>query len=157
LSAHPKAALVYGNRQFWSGAPDDNGIDSVSDNGIISNTLIEPPTLLTLVYCDGKVGQPGSDVTFRRRVAIRLGGFEERFGGLFEDQVFLVKLLLNETVFVSSECWLRYRQHSRSCVASAIASGQYKSSRKQFLAWFEGYLIEHGMKGTPVYEAIERS
>jgi glycosyltransferase involved in cell wall biosynthesis len=158
LTSHPEAAMVYGNRQYWrswTGNPEDR--DSVSEHGIESNTLVKPPTLLTLIYGLGKTSNPDSDVIFRRDIAIRLGGFEESFRGVFEDQVFLMKVFLNEAVFVSNECWTRYRQHPDSCVAMAIKSGQYRTARISFLLWIEEYLSQHGMKGTQVWETTQKA
>ena len=48
-----------------------------------------------------------------RRIAIEtVGGYEDSFPGMYEDQVFHAKLCLNFPVFVSSECWYFYRQHN---------------------------------------------
>ena len=42
---------------------------------------------------------------------LRVGGFEEAFPGLYDNQVFYAKVCLTEPVFASSQCTARYRQH----------------------------------------------
>jgi glycosyltransferase involved in cell wall biosynthesis len=120
FAAHPEIALVYGNRLYWwkwdaSSAEED----SVSSHGIPADRVIEPPDLFVRMYAEHRTTNPGSDVMFRRATALGVGGFDERFRGMFEDQVFLVKMCLEAPVFVSSHCWLKYRQHADSCVARA--------------------------------------
>jgi GT2 family glycosyltransferase len=158
LVSHPEAAMVYGNRQYWwgwTGEPADLQRDYISETGIQPNTLVQPPTLLTLIYALGKATNPGADIVFRREMALHLGGFEEAIQNLFEDQVFGVKVFLNEAVFVSSECWTKYRQHEDSCVHTALKSGQYTASWVDFIHWFEGYLSQHGMQSTLVWHAVQ--
>jgi glycosyltransferase involved in cell wall biosynthesis len=157
LASHSKAAMVYGNRQVWyswTGNPDDVKRDHVTDLGTLPpNRLVKPPMLLVLIYGLGVTGNPGSDVMFRRDVATRVGGFEESFRGLFEDQAFLVKVLLNESVYVSDECWTKYRQHSESCVSVAIESREYSDAWKVFKKWIDEYLAQAG-KERPVLNSV---
>jgi glycosyltransferase involved in cell wall biosynthesis len=157
LDSHPEAAIVYGNRQYWRSWALGSRRDSVSEHGIPANLLYKPPALLTLTYAAGKATNPGTDVMFRRDVAVRLGGYEEAFRGMYEDQTFLVKAYLNEAVFVANECWMRYRQHPDSHVAKSITSGQARPALRFFLTWFEEYLAGHGMKGTEVWHAVENA
>ena len=152
--AHPEAAMVYGNRQYWESWSRGCGRDSVSEHGIASNVLYEPPGLLNLTYATAKATNPGSDVMVRRDVAWRLGGYDEAFRGMYEDQTLLVKVYLKEAVFVANECWLRYRQHPDSHVAKAVTSGEALPARRLFLTWLEEYLSGHGMKGTEVWHAV---
>jgi hypothetical protein len=94
---------------------------------------------------------------FRREIAISLGGWEESFDGMFEDQVFLIKFFRNEAVFVSNVCWTKYRQHPDSCVARAVVSGQYRISRMSFLLWIEEYLSQHNMEEMEVWKATQKA
>ena len=149
LESHPEAAMVYGNRQYWygwTGNWEDAQHDCISKPGIEPNALVEPPLLLRLTYGEGRTTHPGIDSMFRREMAIRLGGFEETFRGIFEDQVFLVKVFLNETVYVSDACWTRYRQHADACCYT-VTSSERSASWFSFVNWVESYLSENGMKG----------
>jgi glycosyltransferase involved in cell wall biosynthesis len=162
LSCHPEAAMVYGNRQYWyswTGNVEDVQRDSTSKSGIEPNTLVKPPLLLTLTYGMGTTTHPGSDSMFRREMAIRLGGFEETFRGMFEDQIFLVKVFINETVYISDQCWTKYRQHSGSCCSRTSASGRVLPSWLSFMNWVESYLSKQGLEatleGTPLWKSFQ--
>jgi len=76
----------------------------------------------------------------------RIGGFEESFQGMYEDQAFYAKLCISESIFVSDTCLERYRQHTDSNTAIAEASGQSRLCRLNFLEWLAEYLIQHDIK-----------
>jgi hypothetical protein len=75
----------------------------------------------------------------RLRVAQAVGGFEESFLGLFEDQVFFAKILLQHAAFVSGRTWAKYRQHPNSTSAKASAL-QTEEARLRFLRWLKGHM-----------------
>ncbi len=154
LRNQPGAAMVFGNREYWQSWTGDPGAcDTKSQHKIECDRLFRPPTLLDMVYVKCKMPNPGSDIIFKREVAIRLGGYEEQFEGLFEDQVFLVKVFLREWVFVSDACWTRYRQRPNSSVAIATGSNEYARLLVSFLQWRENYLSQNGMRGTQIWKA----
>ena len=110
--------MVYGASQYWyswTGIPSDATRDYICDIGVCPDTLFQPCTLLNLLLKG--LHSPGpSDFMVRREALHRVGGFEESFKGqdqLYEDQAFLAKVYLQEPVFVSNECWDRYRVHER--------------------------------------------
>lgn len=144
LDSHPEAGLVYGLSRYWSswtGKPEDAGRDFVPKLGISGDALYEPPALLTLLHPLARATAPcPSDLMFRREAAERVGGFEESFAGMYEDQAFLAKVYLKEAVFVSGECWDLYRQHPDSCLYMVTQAGGYYQARLFFLDWFAGYL-----------------
>ena len=84
----------------------------------------------------------------------RIGGFEESFKGYYEDQAFLTKLYLKETIFVSDGCWDRYRIHPASCSAVVNQTGQYNSLRKHFLEWLKEYLRMEGVRDPKIWKAL---
>src|SRR5215467_5904743 len=132
--------MVYGATRYWqswTGKPEDMHRDHIPALGVQPNTLFKPPVLLTLLYPLGKATAPcPSDLLLRREVVERAGGFEEDFRGiyqLYEDQAFLVKMHLKESVFVASACWDQYRLHHDSCVSTVARAGQYHAVRLFFL------------------------
>jgi hypothetical protein len=93
-----------------------------------------------------------------RRCIESVGGFEEHFLGiyqLYEDQAFLCKTYLHHPVFVSSECWLKYRIHPESCQSLVTASGQYQSVRSYFLDWFASYLKRRSLDAGPIWDRVQ--
>jgi glycosyltransferase involved in cell wall biosynthesis len=164
LDSNPEAALVYGAPQYWyswSGDPRDKERDYVTRLGVQQNTLFKPPTLLTLTYPLGKANSPcPSDLLLRREIIERIGGFEEAFDGiyqLYEDQAFLAKLYLKAPVYVSSECWDKYRNHPNSCVSVVTKAGQYHLVRLFFLNWLQAYLSKEGLKDVEIWKALRKA
>ena len=159
LESHPQAAMVYGRTQIWyswTGDPAHRELDHFYELGVEPGTLIAPPRLLILLL-QNKVQTPTTcNALIRGALFENIGGFEESFHGMYEDQVFFAKVELASHVFVANECWARYRQHrgSHSVVAESIQS--YYAGRKPFLIWFENYLLEHGIKQAQVWRALRR-
>jgi glycosyltransferase involved in cell wall biosynthesis len=159
LGSQPEAAMVYGATQYWhswTGNPEDLGRDWAPKLGVPPNTLIQPPTLLSLFW-RGEAAVPSPcDIMVRREVIKGIGGFEEAFRSLYEDQVFYAKVCLKAPVFVSDRCWARYRQHQQSACAVARKIGLNHSAYVTFLNWIEEYLSKQGVKNTEVWETLQK-
>lgn len=160
LKLYPEAAMVYGATEYWSswrGNPSGTQRDFTPKLGLPANILYNPPALVTLCYPLGKAAAPcPSDLLLRREIIERIGGFEEEFRGkyqLFEDQAFLVKVYLNGAVFVSDECWDRYRLHPDSCMVGT--KNHYLTVRLFFLNWLRTYLSAQEIKDPDIWQALE--
>ena len=98
-----------------------------------------------------------SNAMLRRSVIERVGGFDEKFTALYEDQVFFAKVEMHTSVYVSASCCLKYRQHPDSCSAVSAGAGSYLSQRLPFLEWVCGYLDSLEIPAeTPVRRALDR-
>jgi glycosyltransferase involved in cell wall biosynthesis/SAM-dependent methyltransferase len=161
LEAHPAALMVYGATQYWhgwTGKPEDIARDHSPDLGVEVDALFDPPSLTTRLYPLGTATAPcPSDFMLRRRAIEATGGFEECFRGLYEDQAFLAKLYLKGPVFVSGECWDRYRIHPESCSSMATRAGQYDAVRQFFLQWLQMYLQQERVEDASVRAALRRA
>jgi glycosyltransferase involved in cell wall biosynthesis len=155
LESHPEAAMVYGPIQWWyswTGVPEDRGRDYIEELGVPPNTVIEPPRLLTL-FLQNKAAVP-SDILVRREILDRVGGFEEKFKVMYEDQVFYAKVCLAAPVYASSQCWYRYRQHPDSSCAMGMITGEYYASRPVFLDWLRTYLAEQDVEDAALWQVL---
>jgi glycosyltransferase involved in cell wall biosynthesis len=159
LQAHPKAAMVYGStmRWFsWTGNPEDALRDSGRPLGVKTDTMVYPPALLK-VFLSSTDNTPATCGTLLRREFINsVGGFEETFRGLFEDQAFFYKLCLKAPVFVESGCWDKYRQHSDS-TCHIHNPEQFKAAHILFLNWLEAYLVQQLIRDSEVWQAFNRT
>jgi glycosyltransferase involved in cell wall biosynthesis len=156
LETHSGAAMVYGPLQWWyswTGKPEDRERDYVERLGVPAETLIRPPHLLPLFLRD-RAAVP-SGILVRRPIIDRLGGFEDRFRGEYEDQVFCAKVCLDAPVFASSQCWYRYRQHPDSCVVRGQLTGGTDAARLRFLNWLAAYLVDRKVHDWSVRLALE--
>jgi glycosyltransferase involved in cell wall biosynthesis len=158
MHAQPKAGLIYGASQYWySWAGDAPHLrDHTPPLGVDPEQLIAPPTLLTLSLRSRARTPCPSDVLIRRELVKQVGGFEEQFRGLFEDQVFLAKIFLKSHVFVTAECWDRYRRHSESCVSIGARDGQKYAAGILYFDWLEEYLLAEGIRDRELWKALRK-
>jgi glycosyltransferase involved in cell wall biosynthesis len=157
LEAHPDAAMVYGPAQWWyswTGEAQDAARDFVHHLGVEPNQPIPPPALLLGLLRDEGISPCTCSMLIRREVLEQLGGFEERFRGMYEDQAFVAKLCLEHAVVASDECSYRYRQHPDSACAVAERTGARLDARTVFLDWLEGYLRERGLDDPRIWSAL---
>ena len=162
MESHPEIGMVYGNTKTWyswTGNKQDKdleyyGHDRMQQGTIRLNTVIYPPTLLILNLYGYVLGASMSNAMFRKRVIEEIGGFEEIFTGMHEDQAFKAKLYLNSPVYISESCWDLYRVHTESCYHIAVTKGQWLSAELFYLDWLEKYLAEKGFKDTALLKAI---
>jgi glycosyltransferase involved in cell wall biosynthesis len=149
LESESNAAMVYGPTEWWyswTGHPDDMGRDFIHHLGVDANALIEPPTLLAHFLVDEGISPCTCSILVRKDVLDRVGGFEDSFRDLYEDQVLCAKICLDFPVFASSECSYRYRQHGGSALSRARREGTARAARLAFLDWLDGYLGTHGVR-----------
>lgn len=139
LELTPDVGMLYCATQYWYSWTDKPEDRDTLYQPVKEDAVFTPPTLLTR-FLTGRALMPciGSILT-RREVVIGLGGWEESFRGLYEDQVFFAKLCLNTRVRITPECHDRYRQHDNSCCAIGWRSGEEAIARRAFLRWLETY------------------
>jgi hypothetical protein len=153
--ASPRATMVVGRSQFWSGSSQPNPDDSLSIPVGDPNTLMEPPELLRRWLIGPRTIPSSSSIAFRRGLTSRIGGFPEPFPKLYEDLAFMIKVFLHEPVFVSDACWDRIRRHPDSCIARATAA-EWNDAWFFFLTWLERYLREAGLQDSEFWRPIQR-
>jgi glycosyltransferase involved in cell wall biosynthesis len=152
--AHPEADMVYGTSEYWRSwaVPEAVHPDRVQPHGFRADRLVRAPELLLRFLTHGATLPCPASMTVRRQAALECG-FVEAFRGMHEDQAFLARFCLRRDVFVSEECWVRYRLHEGSLCAEAERRGEVEEAQRRYLAWLQRFLDEAGMRGTPVWEA----
>jgi glycosyltransferase involved in cell wall biosynthesis len=161
MESEPDAAMVCGPSQFWyswTGQPEDAARDYVKDLRIAPAGLVKPPALLIASLTRGTFVANPSTILIRREVLERLGGFEESFIGAvqtFEDDAFLAKLQLRESVFVATECWSRYRRHENSLLSIMTNTGKTPAARLFYLTWLETHLTQQRVEDPEIWEALQ--
>lgn len=159
LEAHPQAAMVYGRTLLWyswTGKPEDAHRDHTIELGVQPNRVVPPPGLLVLLL-QNKVQTPTTcNAMIRRNVLEEVGGFEQLFRGMYEDQVLFVKIELAWPVFVADACWAKYRQRVDSWSAITTKGRDYHAVRLPFLTWVAAYLSRQGIeKNTIVWRVLQ--
>jgi glycosyltransferase involved in cell wall biosynthesis len=146
LRAHPRVGMVYGPLEYWygwTGRAEDHPRNFVHPVGVPTERIYEPPALISLFIQN--IAFAPSGMLLRRAVVDQVGGFEEAFRDLYEDQVFAAKICRTTAVYVSGQCTYRYRQHPRSCCLTAERDGRLDASREPFLRWLIHYLEDEGL------------
>jgi glycosyltransferase involved in cell wall biosynthesis len=137
LERMPDVAMVNGALRFWhSWDPTSTKADRCVLTGGVGERRLDPPEAALTNYPLASVDPAGVDLLVRRPVFEAVGGFEERFRGMFEDQSFLIKVFQRYPVYISSCVWLLYRQHDAS--SSALGTRvSWVRMRGVFLDWLE--------------------
>jgi glycosyltransferase involved in cell wall biosynthesis len=156
LDAHPEVGMAAGSVVYWNSWA--GGIDTVVPTGHAQDVVVPPPEAMLALYPLGRATSPcPSDIILRTELARSLGGFEERFTGMYEDQAFLAKVYLASPVYFASSIWLKYREHPESCVATVIRAGGYDRVREYFLEWLEAYLKTRSGVDPRVQKALRKA
>jgi len=157
MEAHPEAAMVYGKTEYWyswTGEEADLRRDFMPRIGARGVTVVAPPKLLPL-YLRGLVAVPCTCSILVRRAAFdHIGGFDDEFRTMYEDQVFYAKICLAAPVLVADVRWDRYRQHPDSMSAGAERGGKEQEARRGFLRWLERYLVAQGVDDREIWAAL---
>jgi glycosyltransferase involved in cell wall biosynthesis len=160
MERHPEAGMVYGRTLIWyswTGKPEDKELDHTYDLGVLPDTLVQPPVLFHLLL-ENKAQTPTTcNALMRHEVVDAVGGFEESFRGLYEDQVFFAKVHLRVPVYVAGACWARYRQHAESCTSPPVDLVDYYVLRRPLLKWLVKYLERQGIsRDSDVWRALRK-
>lgn len=166
----PDAGMIYGPTLYWYSWAEERGLpppvegqdDFAGVMELPAEQLIAPPEalrqfLLTIGGC-----LPGiCSLLIRRDAYEALGGFEEEFRGLYEDQVFLSKMTLAYPVVVIEEVLDHYRQHSESCCFKSIGTGEYDpfgdhAARQRYLLWLQAYCARTGCHDRVIDRELRR-
>lgn len=161
LQTAPLVAMVFGLTRYWYSWSSAQGTARSSDDFVVSRGVGRPvtfdPPLFVPRFLRGKVIVPSTSNTMIRRGAfIECGGFEESFRGMYDDQAFLVKLGLKQTVAGLPRCWDSYRQHPHSMTARMADPDAEIAARRTFLAWVRDYCGRQDISSPEVWEAINK-
>jgi len=158
LDAHPEVCAVVGPNIRWrswsvGGASrgarsSDDGRDveshrrgdEVQQLGVDGQAVLAPPGLLPF-FLRRTASTPQAPMV-RREAIDAIGGFEDAFTDMYEDQVFFSKLFLHGSVLVDTEPLHRYRQHDDSCVRRTHRDGRQRAARRRFLRWLQVRLAQ---------------
>ncbi|MDH4074310.1 MAG: glycosyltransferase family 2 protein, partial [Acidimicrobiia bacterium] len=100
--------------------------------------VVPPPALLERFLHDEWASI--CDLVISADALRRVGGYEEAFRGMYEDQVFHAKVFSQLPAVVTNRWWYRYRQHDSACTTLAHRLGGHRRARLRFLAWLDRYL-----------------
>jgi glycosyltransferase involved in cell wall biosynthesis len=160
LDSRPDVGAMYGNSLYWygwTGNADDAARDFYPRLRVPDGTVLDPPHLLERLLTGNALVPCSHSLLVRTAVLRRVGGFEESFRGMFEDQAFYAKLLLSERVLVVDRSWERYRQHPDSMCAVSDRSGATRSAHRRYVEWLAEYLDTVSCRDKALHRALRRA
>ena len=159
FQANPDVTVVLEASEYWRSWNNPKDNDIIIPIGAKAG-IYSPPQLLLSLYPLGKGAAPCPSGIMVKKIVLRRCYFEENFRGMYqmyEDQAFLCKVYLKETVFVSEASHNRYRQRPASLVSSVHHAGNYHTVRKFYLNWFQEFLRHYPVEYKDVNRALRRT
>ena len=140
FSQHPDVAMVYGRTLIWHSWRTTDTEDFLYDLGVQPNRVHMPPILFRNLLRNVYQTPTTCNALMRRSAIADVGGFDESFAAMFEDQLFFAKILLHFPVFVSGHCWAKYRQHDTSASILSAAAGSDLAAQIRYLERIRHYI-----------------
>ncbi len=172
IAARSEIAMVYGPSCWWYswaesaeiprmdgaglGASVSRPPDEIEDMKLNYETVYDPPEMFVRVLRKDAHAPCPSNTLVRTKALRAVGGFENSFPNLAEDQVLWAKLFLRYPVFVSDKCWTLYRQHADSVMALAREQRKTRSLWLFFLQWLQTYLATQGVTDPRIWHSLQR-
>jgi glycosyltransferase involved in cell wall biosynthesis len=156
---HPYITVILEASSYWKSWMKDSDNDITIPVGV-KEGVYSPPQLMLSLYPLGKGAAPCPSGIIVRSMVLTRCKFEESFRGIFqmyEDQAFLCKVYLTETVFVSAACHNLYRQRPSSLVSSVHETGKYHTVRYYYLRWFSDYLKKQPISYSAVNRLVDKA
>lgn len=159
LDDHPEVGMVVGASLYWHSwaGTSDGGTDRVRPVGAPLDRVHHPPDLAHLLHPLGPGIPPcPSSWLVRRDTIERLGGWVEHLPPTHEDQGFLAKAYQHVPIWVSSQCWDRYRRHAG---AMTVAASRHDAAvaEQAFLEWYAQYLHDLEVDDPETWRRLRRA
>jgi glycosyltransferase involved in cell wall biosynthesis len=158
LDQEPSVAMVYGRTLIWheyGGEACRGARDFYYDLGLEPERLHLPPGPFLILVANKSQTPTTCNALMRRGIVITFGGFNDSFRGMFEDQVFFAKIMLENPVYVSTKTWAKYRQHPNS-TSARISGSAVHLSRLAFLRWLRSYAKSRGLWQSACKRAVAK-
>lgn len=166
----PEAGMIYGPTLYWYSWAEARGVpppvegqeDFPGHLDLPPEKLLAPPIPMRQFLLSNGGCLPGiCSLLIRRDAYEAIGGFEESFRGLYEDQVFLSKMTLAYPTVVIEDVLDHYRQHSESCCYRSLETGEYHPenfhpARGTYLRWLKDYCAERNIRDAVIETQIDK-
>jgi glycosyltransferase involved in cell wall biosynthesis len=153
LESNPEISMVYGPAFMWyswTGKPQDFIKDHMQKLSVKPDSLVKPlDWVVNFLQDEGKGIPTTCGILVRRDALSSLDWFEESLCE-YEDMTFYAKVFSEKSVFASSQCICKYRQHPESRSFSGLISGLDSQEREKFLIWLRSYLNNRKVKNIAV-------
>jgi glycosyltransferase involved in cell wall biosynthesis len=163
LAANPEAAALFGRAKIWhSWSTEATQPDWLNLGALDADRLIAPPELLQQWLRD-ETFQPCTSEFIAKTEALRaVGGWDETFKGLYEDNVLYTRLFTRFPVYAASHTWSLYRQHPDNCCHQAMARGEWalgkpSPAKERILLWIQRHLEATNCQDPAVLRTLQEA
>jgi len=127
---------------------------------VVGDQIWRPPMGLMVIMCSRFLGLGICNVTVRRHTALAVGGFNADFTGMYEDQVFISRVLVSHPVYVLQAYLARYRYHPASFTRRLKEAGRFNegvahADTIRFVDWLLAHLACHGIDDPWLHRMVE--
>ena len=151
-------SLICEATQYWYSWNNPQADDAIIFVGAGPDKVYYPVQLAIELYPLGTGAAPCICGMLAKKSTIeKLGGFDDRFPGMYDDQAFLIKFYLNEKVFISSSCNNKYRQRPDSLVGFSQRKGGYYQVREKFLLWLKEYIRDSKINNADISVLVQKA
>jgi glycosyltransferase involved in cell wall biosynthesis len=149
LEEWPNVAMVQSDHDYWYQWKDRRHRTHEATCRrpplFLGDVIIRPPDGLLMLFGVPDAFTAICSITIRRSVALELGGFEQQFRGLYEDQVFLTKVYAHHAVYSRHAHLAKYRIHAGGALAAAVANirgtrGVFFEATRRLREWQTEYV-----------------
>jgi glycosyltransferase involved in cell wall biosynthesis len=141
LMKHPTVEMVYCHLTWWCSWRSGNDFVELK-RGLPYGRIIYPPVAIKALWKKRATASP--HVLIRRQAFDGIGGFEESYPCVFEDQVFWSKVVLRYPIFILNKSLYRWRQHERAY--HVVEHMKYRRLEPTYLLWMWKYLQRHDLR-----------
>ncbi|MEP4649676.1 MAG: glycosyltransferase family 2 protein, partial [Ilumatobacter sp.] len=168
LAHHADADAVFGGAWRWHSWTDDPADRVLDDKMVLPDSMthevIEPPELFADIYLEPDAFRvPAICSTLIDRASLlRVGGFEDSFRNLYEDQVLYSKIALQLRAVVDPRPLALYRQHEASACHVAIDAGEWQwtgpsEPLRHYAEWLRTYIVDNVGSDAASLEVVRRN
>jgi len=154
---NPEIDMIAEATDYWYSWENSAAKNVIIPVGVTPDRVYDPPQLMVQLYPLGNGDAPCTcGLLIKKESITDVGGFEESFKTMYEDQAFLTKIYLEKKVYISSTCNNRYRQRSDSMLHT-VQMTAYHKIRKYFLLWLETYFSKKQVNNTLLKKMLKKA
>lgn len=136
----------------WTGKTGDASRDFIQETGAPPDTHFPTGGILKLIL--ENEGWSPCGPLWRRSALEEVGGFDESFKGMYEDQVIQAKASLRWPAYLRSGSWYKYRKECGGCCSRSLAEGKYRKARLRYLHWLESHLKSQQVQDPVLWDLL---
>ena len=160
LQQHPHIAMTVSDHIRWFSEDDATGeVPYARPFFVAGDQLWKPPLGLAVVMGVPFLALGICNITVRRDIALQVGGFDDSFRSMYEDQVFTSKMLARHPVYMLQAYLALYRHHAASWTRKLKAAGEFHdgivhADTSRFVAWLLAHLEQQGIDDPMLLEMV---